>query len=100
MNELATPPWDEQTTTAQTTSTETESASIESAGSEPSIATATISEPSAVEEPINENVEVDTARDKKLGIKKKSERSLNQEKAYVQKIKAYEEEIAQEMIEG
>ena len=100
LNELATPPWDAQTTTAQATSTETESASIESAGSEPSIATATISEPSAVEEPINENVEVDTARDKKLGIKKKSERSLNQEKAYVQKIKAYEEEIAQEMIEG
>jgi len=46
----------------------------------------------------DENVEIDTARDAKLGIKVNSNRTRDQEKAYVDKIKKYEKEIAKDLI--
>ncbi len=99
LNELATPPG-EATTTAEATSTETVPLSSESTPLSEESKSISISTAEAVAEPNNENVEVDNARDKKLGIKEKTTRSKNEEKAYVEKIKKYEKEMAKKMVEG
>lgn len=87
LNELSVPPGETasvETTSAETTSTESGSKSIvvESAPTENN----------------NEMVEIDTVRDKKLGIKNKMKVTREEEKARVEKISKYERDLAKKMI--